>query len=84
MFGRRVKLAVLVAALLVLAIEGVLLISYYKLQRFFQDYEILEGKEVNMGGFSDPEEAKGAIRHAMELYDEHFASWVHTTKGAEQ
>jgi inorganic pyrophosphatase len=55
-----------------------------ELQRFFQDYKVLEGKEVKVGEFSDPKEAKGAIRHAMELYDEHFASSAHTTKGAEQ
>jgi hypothetical protein len=46
--------------------------------------QVLEGKEVKVGEFSDSEEAKGAIRHAMELYDEHFASSAHTTKGAEQ
>jgi len=55
-----------------------------ELRRFFQDYKVLEGKEVNVGDFSSPEEAKGAIRHVMELYDEHFASSVHATGGNEQ
>lgn len=40
---------------------------------------MLEGKEINVGDFSNPEEIKGAIRHAMGLYDEHFVSSVHTT-----
>ena len=44
-----------------------------ELQRFFQDYKVLEGKEVDVGDFSDPPEAKEAVRHAMRLYDEHFA-----------
>ena len=44
-----------------------------ELQRFFQDYKVLEGKEVDVGDFSDPEEAKDAVRHAMRLYEEHFA-----------
>ena len=34
---------------------------------------MLEGKEVDVGNFSDPQEAKDAIRHAIRLYDEHFA-----------
>ena len=28
-----------------------------ELKRFFQDYKVLEGKEVNVGEFSDPDEA---------------------------
>ena len=40
-----------------------------ELQRFFQDYKVLEGKEVDVGGFSSPEEAVGAVRHAMALYE---------------
>jgi hypothetical protein len=40
---------------------------------------VLEGKEVDVGDFSDPEEAKDAVRHAMRLYDEHFAG---STPGA--
>jgi inorganic pyrophosphatase len=43
-----------------------------ELQRFFQDYKVLEGKEVDVGDFSDPEEAKDAVRHAIRLYDECF------------
>ena len=34
---------------------------------------MLEGKEVDVGDFSDPQEAKDAVRHAIRLYDEHFA-----------
>ncbi len=45
-----------------------------ELQRFFLDYKVLEGKEVDVGDFANPEEAMDAIRHAMRLYDEHFAS----------
>jgi inorganic pyrophosphatase len=44
-----------------------------ELQRFFQDYKVLEGKEVDVGEFSDPQAAKDAVRHAISLYDEHFA-----------
>ena len=48
-----------------------------ELRRFFQDYKTLEGKEVDVGHFSDPPEAKEAVRHAMRLYDEHFAQASH-------
>jgi inorganic pyrophosphatase len=44
-----------------------------ELRRFFQDYKVLEGKEVTVGDFSDPDEAKDAVRHAMRLYTEQFA-----------
>ncbi len=44
-----------------------------ELQRFFQDYKVLEGKEVAVGNFSSPEEAIGAVQHAMDLYEKHFA-----------
>jgi inorganic pyrophosphatase len=44
-----------------------------ELQRFFQDYEVLEGKEVDVGEFYDPQAAKDAVRHAIRLYDERFA-----------
>jgi inorganic pyrophosphatase len=44
-----------------------------ELRRFFQDYKVLEGKEVDVGEFSDPDQAKDAVRLAMRLYDEHFA-----------
>ena len=43
-----------------------------ELQRFFQDYKVLEGKEVDVGDFSSSEEAVGAVRHAMNLYEKHF------------
>jgi inorganic pyrophosphatase len=43
-------------------------------QRFFQDYKVLEGKEVDVGDFSSAEEAVGAVRHAMDLYEKHFAA----------
>ena len=33
---------------------------------------MLEGKEVDVGDFSDPDEAREAVRHAMRLYDERF------------
>jgi inorganic pyrophosphatase len=42
-----------------------------------QNYKVLEGKEVDVGNFSDPQEAKDAIRHAIRLYDEHFAQAGH-------
>ncbi len=44
----------------------------YELQRFFQDYKVLEGKEVDVGHFEGPEEAVDAVRHAMGLYQKHF------------
>jgi inorganic pyrophosphatase len=45
-----------------------------ELQRFFQDYKVLEGKEVDVGHFEGPEEAVDVVRHAMELYEKHFAT----------
>ena len=45
----------------------------YELQCFFQDYKVLEGKEVDVGHFEGPEEAVDAVRHAMDLYQKHFA-----------
>ena len=30
-----------------------------------------------MGDFSDPQEAKDAVRHAIDLYDQHFAQTGH-------
>jgi inorganic pyrophosphatase len=50
-----------------------------ELKRFFLDYKVLEGKEVHVGDFADPDEAKDAIKHAMRLYDEHFAHEGHTS-----
>lgn len=43
-----------------------------ELRRFFQDYKVLEGKEVDVGNFDGPEKAREAIEHAMDLYEEHF------------
>jgi inorganic pyrophosphatase len=45
-----------------------------ELRRFFQDYKVLEGKEVDVGDLSSPEEAVWAVRHAMDLYERHFAT----------
>ena len=45
----------------------------YELQRFFQDYKVLEGKEVDVGHLDGPEEAVEAVQHAMDLYQKHFA-----------
>lgn len=44
-----------------------------ELRRFFQDYKVLEGKEVNVGDFEGPKGAVRVIEHAMELYQKHFA-----------
>ena len=43
-----------------------------ELKSFFEDYKKLEDKEVNVEDFAGAEEAKTAVRHAMELYDEQF------------
>jgi hypothetical protein len=45
-----------------------------ELRRFFEDYKALEGKEVDVGHFSSPEEAVGTVRHAMGLYEKHFTT----------
>ena len=45
---------------------------------------MLEGEEVDVGDFSDPEEAKCAIRRAIDLYDEHFVSSAYSTGKDEQ
>ncbi len=42
------------------------------MKSFFEDYKKLEDKEVNVEDFANVEEAKTAVRHAMELYDEQF------------
>jgi hypothetical protein len=41
--------------------------------------KLLKGKEVDMGDFSDPQAAKDAVRHAIRLYDEHFAQTGHAS-----
>jgi inorganic pyrophosphatase len=43
-----------------------------ELHRFFEDYKILEGKEVDVGGFDGPQEAVETVRYAMRLYKERF------------
>ncbi len=40
------------------------------IQRFFEDYKVLENKEVKIEAFLGPEEAKKAIVEARELYEE--------------
>lgn len=40
------------------------------LQRFFEDYKVLENKEVIIEAFQGPEEAKKAILDACRLYEE--------------
>jgi inorganic pyrophosphatase len=44
-----------------------------ELQRFFQDCKALEGKEVDVGNVSSPEEAVETVRQAMDPYEKHFA-----------
>jgi inorganic pyrophosphatase len=44
-----------------------------ELKSFFEDYKKLEDKEVNVEDFADAEEAKTAVKHAMDLYDEQFS-----------
>lgn len=43
-----------------------------ELRRFFQDYKVLERKEVSVQDFSGPREAVGAVKDAMELYRRHY------------
>ncbi|HEU5360110.1 MAG TPA: inorganic diphosphatase [Candidatus Deferrimicrobiaceae bacterium] len=43
-----------------------------ELKRFFQDYKVLERKEVSVQDFSGPREAVGAVKDAMELYRRHY------------
>ncbi len=43
-----------------------------ELQRFFQDYKVLENKEVTVGDMSGPEDAKKVLNHAINLYEEQF------------
>jgi len=39
-----------------------------EIMRFFEDYKVLEGKAVEIGGRIDPVEARGALRAAVERY----------------
>lgn len=41
------------------------------LRRFFEDYKVLENKEVRIEKFLGPEEARRIIREAFELYEQH-------------
>jgi inorganic pyrophosphatase len=50
-----------------------------ELRRFFQDYKKLENKEVDVGEFSDPDEAIGAVSYAMDLYEKHFSQAPQST-----
>lgn len=43
-----------------------------ELRRFFEDYKVLEGKEVKVGDFLDPEDAKKTVLEAMRLYEETY------------
>lgn len=43
-----------------------------ELKRFFQDYKVLERKEVRVQEFGGPREAVEAIRDAMDSYRKHF------------
>ncbi|BBL79473.1 inorganic pyrophosphatase [Rubrobacter xylanophilus] len=45
-----------------------------ELRRFFQDYKKLENKEVRVGDFLGPEEAREAIAAAMQLYERRFGA----------
>ncbi len=44
-----------------------------ELRRFFEDYKALEHKEVTVGEFRGAVEAVESVRHAMNLYREHYA-----------
>lgn len=41
------------------------------LQRFFEDYKVLENKEVKIEAFLGPDEARKAIVDARNLYEDH-------------
>ncbi len=42
------------------------------LQRFFEDYKILEGKEVKIESFLGPKEAKQIIQESFDMYKDKF------------
>ncbi len=41
-----------------------------ELKRFFQDYKVLEGKEVSVEDFLGPDKARVVVRNALDLYKE--------------
>ncbi len=51
-----------------------------EVRRFFEDYKALEKKEVLVRDFLGPDDAKKAVRHAMELYEKLF-SYMHRQTG---
>ena len=44
-----------------------------EIKQFFKEYKNLEGKEVEVGEISGPEDAVEYIRHAMDLYKKQFS-----------
>ncbi|HEY8429400.1 MAG TPA: inorganic diphosphatase [Sandaracinaceae bacterium] len=49
-----------------------------EIQRFFQDYKVLESKEVKIEEMGGAAEAKRVVREALELYqreEEHLRGW---------
>lgn len=48
-----------------------------ELRRFFQDYKILEDKDVQVQDFLGPDQAKQIIERAMKRYQEYIAPHVH-------
>jgi len=45
-----------------------------ELKRFFQDYKVLEGKEVLVEDFEGPDRARATVAKAMEDYSEKFGA----------
>lgn len=51
-----------------------------ELRRFFQDYKILEEKQVEVQDFLGPDQAKQIIVDAVKRYQEHIAPHVHVVQ----